>query len=104
MNHAQALTWRTAYYAAQEEADRLSELEYEANKVPCPRPSVAEKAAMYDIINHYHGQKVFARFWHDGYFYSIYGRINSVSLEENLVVIEGQEILCSHLLELTDNF
>ena len=26
MDHAQALTWRTAYYSAQEEADRLSEL------------------------------------------------------------------------------
>ncbi len=94
------LKW-APYKSLEAQADYLAKLEYERNKQPCPHISSDKAMAINEILTNYNGEVVIAKYWHDGYIYTIHGRIDSVSKTEHFMSIDDVEIPFKVLTNLT---
>ncbi len=94
------LKW-APYKSLERQADCLAKLEYERNKVPCPRMSVDKAEEINEILTYHLDELLVIKYWHNGYIYTIHGKIKEISTLERLIRIDDVEIPFKHLTSVT---
>lgn len=93
------LKW-APYKSLDQQADFLARMDYERNKRPCPQMSSDKAEEINDLLANYKGEKIVARYWHDGYIYAIHGYLEEVSTIYGYLRIGGEEIYFRQLTDL----
>ena len=93
------LKW-APYKSLEQQADYLARMEYERNKIPCPRMSEDKTKEINEILSHYKGETIVAKYWHDGYIYTIHGKITEISSLYKCIKVEEIEIPFAKLTNL----
>lgn len=94
------LKW-APYKSLERQADYLAKLEYERNKIPCPQMSSDKAEEINDVLMNHQDETLVARYWHDGYIYSIHGKVKEISSLNKTLTIENIEIPFKYLTSVT---
>lgn len=100
MNERGMLKW-APYKSLEQQADYLAKLEYEKNKIPCPHMSSEKAEEINELLTNHLDESVIARYWHDGYIYTIHGIISEISTLYGYLIISDVEIPFKFLTNLT---
>ena len=100
MNERGMLKW-APYKPLDQQADYLARMEYERNKIPCPTMSSDKAEKINEILSNYNGENLIAKYWYDGYIYTIHGKLKEISTTYRFLMIEDVEIQFKFLTELT---
>ncbi len=100
INDRGMLKW-APYKSLEAQADYLAKLEYERNKIPCPHISSDKAEEINEILSNYKNEMVVAKYWYDGYIYTIHGIIREISLMYQQLTIDEVEIPFKVLTSLT---
>lgn len=85
------LKW-APYKSLEQQADYLARLEYERNKIPCPQMSSEKAEEINDLLTNHLDEVMIAKYWHDGYIYTIHGLITEISTIYSYLIISDIEI------------
>ena len=99
MRERGTLKW-APYKSLEQQADYLARMEYERNKIPRPRMSEDKAEEINEILSNYKGETIIAKYWHDGYIYTIHGKIKEISSIYKYIKIEEIEIPFAKLTNL----
>ncbi len=91
MNDRGKLKW-APYKSLERQADYLAKLEYERNKIPCPQMSSDKAEEINEVLSNHSDETLIVKYWHNGYIYTIHGKIREISILEKIIVIENVEI------------
>lgn len=94
------LKW-APYKSLERQADYLAKLEYERNKVPCPQMSADKAEEINEILTYHYDELLVIKYWHNGYIYTIHGKIREISTLERLIRIDDVEIPFKYLTSVT---
>ncbi len=94
------LKW-APYKSLEQQTDYLARMEYERNKIPCPQISSDKAEEINEIVSNYHNETVVAKYWHDGYIYTIHGKITEISSIYKYLKVEDVEISFTRLTNLS---
>ncbi len=100
MNDRGMLKW-APYKSLERQADYLAKLEYERNKIPCPQMSSDKAEEINYILTNHQNDTLVAKYWHDGYIYTIHGKIRQISTMDRFLLIEDVEIPFRYLTSIT---
>lgn len=79
----------------------LVKMRYEKNKTPRPHISSDRAEEINEILINYDEEEVEARYWEDGYMYSLKGVIRLISATFKYLIIGEKTISFRDLIELT---
>lgn len=94
------LKW-APYKSLEQQADYLARMEYERNKIPCPQMSADKAEEINAILSNYSNETVIAKYWHDGYIYTIHGKITEISSLYKYIKVGDVEIPFLRLTNLS---
>ncbi len=89
------------YKSLVEQATYLAKMRNEKNKVDKPRISSDQADDINRILTEYSGERVYAKYWKNGYIYEVYGQIDKIETYERYIVVDETRIYLSSLFCLT---
>ena len=91
------------YSSLVEQASSLAKMRYRKSKIEKPRVSGDQAEKINDILGEYHGERIVAKYWEDGYLFYLEGTIAKISVGDRFLQVGAKKIPFSSLIDLSES-